>query len=109
VTALTIPPLVSGLVPVELSADGTRLLALFTGQDMSVGFTVNPASGRTRALSRDFESGLVGFDLSADGRTILGHTGGPSMARSHDVVRMPFGGGTPRVLVEDAGFPDWSR
>ncbi len=32
-TNLTIPPLVSGLVPLEQSADGRRLLTVFTGQD----------------------------------------------------------------------------
>jgi Tol biopolymer transport system component len=109
VTSLSLPPLVSGLVPLELSADGRRLLAVFTGQDTSVGFTVNPVTGRTRALSRDFETGLVGFDLSADGRRILAHTGGPDPSRSHDVVRVPYRGGEPTVLVEDAAFPDWNR
>jgi dipeptidyl aminopeptidase/acylaminoacyl peptidase len=108
-TALTIPPLLSGLVPLELSADGRRLLALFTGQDTGVGFTVNALTGRTRALSRDPEGGLVGFDLSADGRTILAQTGGPDPAASHDVVTVRYGGGEPTVLVEDAALPDWSR
>ena len=32
-TNLTIPPLVSGLVPLELSANARRLLTVFTGQD----------------------------------------------------------------------------
>ena len=108
-TSLTIPPLFSGLVPLELSSGGRRLLAVFTGQDAGVGFTVNARSGRTRALSRDVEGGLVGFDISADGRAILAHTGGPDPARSHDVVRVPYDGGEPIVLVEDAAFPDWSR
>jgi hypothetical protein len=108
-TSLTIPPLFSGLVPLELSANGRRLLSVFTGQDAGVGFTVDARTGRTRALSRDVEGGLVGFDLSADGRTILAHTGGPDPARSHDVVRLPYGGGEPTVLVENAAFPDWSR
>jgi dipeptidyl aminopeptidase/acylaminoacyl peptidase len=109
VTALTIPPLSNGLVPLELSLDGRRLLAVFTGQDISVGFTVNALSGRTRALSRDAEGGLVGFDLTADGRTVLAQTGGPDPADAHDVVQVPYTGGTPKVLVEDAAFPDWSR
>jgi len=108
-TSLKIPSLVSGLVPLELSADGRRLLAVFTGQDTSVGFTVNPLTGRTHALSQDFETGLVGFDLSADGRTVLAHTGGPDPAASHDVVTVPYRGGEPTVLVEGGAFPDWSR
>jgi hypothetical protein len=82
---------------------------VFTGQDTSVGFTVNPLTGRTHALSQDFETGLVGFDLSADGRTVLAHTGGPDPAASHDVVTVPYRGGEPTVLVEGGAFPDWSR
>lgn len=108
-TRLSIPRLLSGLVPLEASADGRRMLAVFTGQDTQVGFTVDTATGRTRALSKDFAAGLVGFDLSADGRTILAHTGGPDPAAAHDVVAVPYGGGKPRVLVRGAAYPDWSR
>jgi hypothetical protein len=109
-TQLTIPRLVSGLVPLETSRDGKRLLAAFTGQDVEVGFTVATANGRTRALSEDFESGTVGFDLSADGKTILAHTGGPDPGNAHDVVTVPYGrGGKPKVIVEDAAYPDWTR
>jgi Tol biopolymer transport system component len=105
ITALRIPPLVSGLVPVELSADGSRLLADFIGQDTRVGFRVNPRTGRARVIDRD----LVGFDLTADGRTVLAHTGGPDPSARHDVVTVPYGGGEPTVLVRRAAFPDWSR
>ena len=108
-TQLTIPPLVSGLVPLEFSADARRLLAVFTGQDTEVGFTVSTRTGKTRALSKDFEPGIVGFDLSKDGRRILGHTGGPDPQAAHDVISVPYGGGEPRVLVEDAAYPDWTR
>jgi WD40-like Beta Propeller Repeat len=108
ITSLRIPSLMSGLVPTELSAKGDRLLAEFEGQDASVAFRVNPATGRTRALDTDFENGLVGFDLSADGRTVLGHTGGPDPGNEHDVVTIPYTGGDPEVLVRDAAFPDWS-
>jgi hypothetical protein len=109
VTKLKIPPLVSGLVPLEFSADGRRLLSVFTGQDTEVGFTVRPVDGKTRALSRDFERGLVGFALTRDSKTILGHTGGPDPGNQHDVVTVPWGGGKVRVLVKDAAYPDWSR
>jgi hypothetical protein len=109
-TNLTIPPLTSGLVPLEVSANGKRMLAAFTGQDIEVGFTVATATGKTRALSRDFETGTVGFDLSADGETILAHTGGPDPSAMHDVVTVPYGrSGKTKVLVEDAAYPDWSR
>jgi hypothetical protein len=109
ITKLRIPRLASGLVPVELAGDGGRLLAAFTGQDTLVGFTVDPQSGATRALSRDFEQGLVGFDLTADGQTILGHTGGGDPSSDHDVVTIPYQRGRTRVLVRNAAYPDWSR
>jgi WD40-like Beta Propeller Repeat len=108
-TRLRIPRLVSGLVPLEVSSDARRMLAVFTGQNTEVGFTVATRTGETRALSRDFERGIVGFDLSADGRRILAHTGGWDPAAAHDVVRVPYGGGEPKVLVEGAAYPDWTR
>jgi hypothetical protein len=110
ITRLKIPPLASGLVPLDLSADGGRLLAAFTGQDTLVGFTVDPQDGATRSLSRNFEAGLVGYDLSADGATILGHTGGPEPSDAHDVVTVPYrSGGKVKVLVHKAAYPHWNR
>jgi hypothetical protein len=109
ITALKIPPLLSGLVPREMSADGRRLLAEFEGQDVSVGFAVNPASGKTRSLSKNMETGFVAADLSADGRTVLGMTGGPDPANRHNVVTIPYAGGKPKVLVRRAAYPDWTR
>ena len=109
-TDLTIPRLVSGLVPLEASANSRRLLAVFTGQDSELGFTVQTRTGQTRSLSKDdFEHGTVGFDLSSDGRLILAHTGGPDPQAAHDVVVVPYGGGEPKVIVEDAAYPDWTR
>jgi hypothetical protein len=108
ITSLRIPPLMSGLVPLEASANGGRLLAEFVGQDTAVAFRVNPATGRTKALDTDFENGLVGFDLTSDGRTVLGHTGGPVPGGAHNVVTIPYTGGEPEVLVRRAAFPDWN-
>ncbi|HKH16585.1 MAG TPA: hypothetical protein VKA57_03590 [Solirubrobacteraceae bacterium] len=108
-TNLMIPKLVSGLVPLEVSADSRRLLTVLTGQNTELGFTVAMRTGKSRALSDDFETGLVGFDLSADGRRVLAHTGGWDPAGAHDVVSVPYRGGAPKVLVEDAAYPDWTR
>jgi WD40-like Beta Propeller Repeat len=110
ITKLKIPPMDSGLVPIDLSADGSRLLAAFTGQDTLLGFTVDPQDGATRALSTDFEQGLVGFDMSADGATILGHTGGGDPAAHHDVVTVPYRkGGSTKVIAHNSAYPRWSR
>jgi hypothetical protein len=109
ITSLRVPTLMSGLVPLELSGDGKRMLAEFIGQDASLAFRVNPATGATKALDDDFENGLVGFDLTEDGRTVLGHTGGPDPTARHNVVTVPYGGGDPEILVRRASFPDWDR
>jgi Tol biopolymer transport system component len=108
ITALKIPDLVSGLVPLERSDNGKRLLAEFVGQDTSVGFAVNPKSGKVRALSRDSENGFVAADLSANGSTVLGTTGGPAPSNKNNVATMPYRGGKPKVLVRHASEPDWS-
>jgi hypothetical protein len=109
VTHLRIPSLQSGLVPVDLSADGRRLAAEWVGQDTSIGFTVNTATGRTRSLSRNQESGFVAAAVSKDGSTVLGTTGGADPTVPRDVVTKPWTGGPRAVLVRDAAFPDWSR
>ena len=106
ITRLRIPNLVSGLVPVELSATGKRLLAEFVGQDTGMGFRVNPMTGKSHVL--DPEREFLGFDVTADGRTVLGHTGGPDPTARHNVVTMPYAGGEPEVLVRRASFPDWN-
>jgi hypothetical protein len=109
ITSLKIPRLLSGLVPLDISTDAKRLLALFTGQDTAFGFAVNPATGNTRALSKKAETGFVATDLSADGRTVLGMTGGPDPGAHHDVVTLPWAGGKPTVLVKGATSPRWTR
>jgi hypothetical protein len=109
ITDLTIPSLVSGLIPLELNANGARLLANFVGQDTTVGFRVNTKSGSVKSLDSDFENGFVAADLTDDGRTVLGHTGGADPGNRHNVVMMPYRGGEQKVLVRRAMSPDWSR
>ena len=108
VTTTKVPFLLSGLDPVSWSADGTRLLAEFGGQDTSYAETVDPATGQVRRVGRRSD-GLVGYDLSADGSTILATTGGYDPGDRHDVVTIPYTGGTATVLVRDAFSPDWTR
>jgi hypothetical protein len=109
ITHLRIPSLLSGLVPLDVSADGRRMVAEFVGQDTSVGFTVNPATGRTRSLSRNQETGFVAAAIARDGSTVLGTTGGADPTVRKDVVTKPYNGGPRTVLARDAAYPDWSR
>jgi Tol biopolymer transport system component len=108
VTTTKVPFLLSGLDPVAWSADGTRLLAEFGGQDTSYAETVDPATGIVRRAGRRAD-GIVGYDLSADGTTILATTGGYDPGDPHDVVTIPYTGGTPTFLVKSAFSPDWTR
>lgn len=108
-TRTNVDPLLLGLTPVDWSANGRRLLAEFVGQDTSYAVAVNARTGKQRALTRDLESGFSGAALSADGRFALGATGGFEPGPDHDVAKVPFGGGRPRLLVRNAFLPDWSR
>jgi WD40 repeat protein len=109
ITSLKIGPLMSGLVPLETSANSKRLIAQLEGQDIAAGFAVNPSNGKVRPLTRDFENGFVAADLSADGSTVLGQTGGPAPNTKHHVATMPYKGGKRTILVRNAWAPDWSR
>jgi hypothetical protein len=108
ITTTKVPFLLSGLDPVSWSADGTRLLAEFGGQDTSYAETVDPTTGAVRRVGRRLD-GIVGWDLSADGSTILGTTGGYDPGDHHDVVSIPYPGGRPTVLAQNAFSPDWTR
>lgn len=109
ITKLRIPALASGLVPLEMSANGNRMIAQFEGQDIAVGFRVNPETGKVHSLGDFGEDGFVAADLTADGRTVLGTSGGADPTVRHNVVTMPYRGGKTTVLVRKAFDPDWSR
>jgi hypothetical protein len=108
-TNTKVAPLLSGLSPTEWSANGNRLLAEFGGQDTSYAVTVNPKTGAERALTKEREVGFVGTALSNDGKFVLGSLGGFEPGPGHKVVRIPYAGGKPKVLANNASEADWSR
>ena len=108
-THTTVDPLLLGLFPTEWSADGSRLLAEFEGQDTSYAVAVNPKSGAQRPIDKPVERGFVGAALSDDGGTVLGSTGGFEPGPGHNVATIPYGGGKVKVLVKNAFEPDWNR
>ncbi len=108
-THTVVGPLLLGLAPTEWSADGTRLLTEFGGQDTTYAVTVNPRTGAERTLTREREIGFVGTALSKDGSTVLGSLGGFEPGPGHKVVSIPYTGGKPKVLANNASEPDWSR
>jgi Tol biopolymer transport system component len=109
-TNTKVPPLLQGLTPTDWSADGSRLLTEFGGQDTSYAVVVNPKTGAQRPVAGTGESGFVGTDLSADGTLVLGFNGGfdPGL-RNHKVQTVPYAGGRPKTLVKEAFEPSWSR
>ena len=109
-TRTKVGALLRGLFPTDWSANGSRLLAEFGGQDTSYAVVVNPKTGAQRPVAGTGETGFVGTDLSADGTLVLGFNGGfdPGL-RNHKVQTVPYGGGKPKTLVKEAFEPSWSR
>ena len=109
-THTKVDPLLQGLFPTEWSADGSRLLTEFQGQDVSYAVVVNPKTGAQRPVAGTGETGFVGTDLSSDGKLVLGFNGGfdPGL-RKHKVQTVPYSGGKPKTLVTEAFEPSWNR
>lgn len=107
-THTQVDPLLQGLFPTAWSADGSRLLAEFEGQDTSYAVAVNPKTGAQRPVGKTGEAGFVGSALSEDGKTVLGFTGGFEPGPNHDVATVPYGGGKLEILVKGAFEPAWS-
>lgn len=108
-THTKVGPLVLGLFPTEWSGDGTRLLCEFEGQDTTYAVAVDPSTGSERVLGGSTEQGFVGTAISRDGSTVLGAAGGFEPGLHHYVATIPFTGGRPTMLVDNAYEPDWSR
>jgi Tol biopolymer transport system component len=108
-THTEVGPLLSGLSPTEWSANGKRLLAEFGGQDTSYAVTIDPRSGAERPLTRQREVGFVGTALSSNGKFVLGSLGGFEPGPGHRVLSIPYAGGKPKVLANNASEPDWNR
>lgn len=109
-THTKVDPLLQGLFPTDWSADGSRLLTEFEGQDVSYAVVVNPKTGAQRPVAGTGEQGFVGTNLSADGKLVLGFNGGfdPGL-KNHKVQTVPYAGGKPKTLVTEAFEPSWSR
>jgi hypothetical protein len=107
-TNIHVRTLVSGLVPLAFSADGSRLLTQFVGQDTSEAWTVLVPSGRARRLTVNRRS-VQAAGLSADGSTVLVDEGGflgPASEGRTATVR--FAGGRSTVLVAHGSQASWN-
>ena len=109
-THTKVPLLLQGLFPTDWSADGSRLLTEFQGQDTSYAVAVDPRTGAQRALHQTGEhNSFVGTAISGDGTTVLGSLGGLEPGPDHMVVTVPYNGQIAKMLVKSAFEPSWSR
>jgi Tol biopolymer transport system component len=105
-THMRIPRLLSGLTATDWSADGSRLLAEYGGQDTSEAWTVDVRSGRARDLTGRVD-GTIGTALSPDGSTVLVQRGYFDDPEHQSVATIPFRGGRAAVLVRHGSEPSW--
>jgi Tol biopolymer transport system component len=102
-------PLEDGLVPIAVSADGTRLAASYVGEDTDFGYAVNLVTHSVKSLVVKSQAVTV-WGISRDGKRMLVDFGGFENAVSAGTVEsMPFGGGTPTVLAKHANLPSWNQ
>jgi Tol biopolymer transport system component len=103
-----VPFLLTGLTAVDWSADGSRLLAQFGGQDTTYCVTVDPANGKERVVGTKSQ-GCIPYALSADGRTMLGSSGGFEWPGPARIVTASYTGTRTKVLIAHGQSPDWNR
>jgi Tol biopolymer transport system component len=107
-THIRVGSLVQGLVPFGFSADGSRLLTEFVGEDTSEAYTVNVTTGQARGV-RVGDQEVQAGGISSDGNTLLLDTDSFEQAPSHGrVVTVPWGGGRPTVLVAHGAQASWN-
>ncbi len=104
----TAPRFLTGLVPLGISDNGTRLLAEYGGQDTSYAQTVDPTTGAAKTVGSHTDD-FIGMALAHDGSTILAAQGGYDPNGKHAIVTFPYAGGKPTVLVPGAYFASWTR
>jgi Tol biopolymer transport system component len=108
-TSVRVRSLLSGLQPLQWSADGGQLVANYGGQDTLQAYAVDPLTGAASDLGAKPFDGTAAFAISHDGTTVLAQTGGQEgPAPNQAVVTIPFGGGRPTTLVKRGVSPDWN-
>jgi hypothetical protein len=101
-----------GLMPIEFSRDGTRLLACTDAE-----FGCSPVTFFVASKKRHFFSagqfpphihGLVApEDMSGDGRRLLVWIGSVDGGAAEDIYAVPFSGGKPRLVAHNADSAGW--
>jgi hypothetical protein len=108
VAHVAVGSLVQGLVPLAFSADGSRLLAEFEGEDTSGAYAVSVASGRARSVTVHGQM-VQGAGISSDGSTLLVDEDSFEQPPSHGrIAAIPFAGGPSKVLVAHGSQASWN-
>ena len=104
-----------GLDPLELSADGTRLLACAAAEFGCAPITFTVPDGKRYDLGARLRRTVVRLhelstaaDLSRNGREVLVDVGPFDGDDNHRAYAIPFRGGEPRLLARDARSPSWA-
>jgi hypothetical protein len=107
-TKVSVAPLLAGLVPIAFSADGSRLVAEFVGEDTSEAWTVRVPSGRAHRIIVHGQP-VVAAGISRDGFWVLvdelSFENAPSVGR---VAEIPFTGGPSTVLIPHGAQASWN-
>ena len=94
------PRKTSGFSPVAWSDDGRRLLAGYYREGIPITYAIDAVHGGARVLARR----VAPAALSHDGRVVIGETGNPFCCTNDpiNVVRLPWTGGKPHILIKKA-------
>jgi hypothetical protein len=106
----TVPPKLTGLTPIDVSADGAHLLANYVGADHSEAYTLDLSnlSAKTPPL-RDLGSGTIPDAISAKGDMILVTKGTLDNLAGLSVETIKWGGGKPTAIVAHGAYASWDQ
>jgi hypothetical protein len=100
-------PLVEGLVPIAVSANGQRMVAGYVGTDTDNAYTVNLVTHAVHEI-RVGNKIVTAWGISRNGKRVLVDVGGFENNNSAgEVESVPFGGGRPAVLAKHGDYPNW--
>ncbi|MGH2914330.1 MAG: TolB family protein [Solirubrobacteraceae bacterium] len=106
-TQMRIPPLQDGLVPLDASADGNRILAEFEGEDTSYAWTIQLRPLRVsqvRVGRRQAQGGAI----SRAGDRLLVFTGALERPADHGtILSLPFAGRGAVHTIGRGALPSW--
>jgi len=109
ITNVKASSLQEGLVPLAVSANGVNLVADFVGEDTSNAYTVNLKTHASKELMVSGQT-VTPWGISKNGQRVLVVFGGfEANASAGRIETLPFGGGSPTVLVAHGNVPSWNQ